>query len=207
MAIQNKLSGAFTNSVSRTKHDGVDHYPTPPFVTASLLRHEDAPKNIWEPCNGDGWMSSVIRDSGRTVICTDLFDYPDAKVKGTSGVDFLSADPDFSFDGIITNPPYLNSNPEKFIRKALDYDCYIAFLCRLSFLEGLGRYSLFKKHPPKVVYAYSGRFSCDLNHIETSKLGGMTSYAWFVWEGSPKSTRLEWLNVKDEFRIYSESLK
>lgn len=209
MPIQNKRSDAFRNSVSRLNSDNADHYATPFFVTASLLFHEKVPDIIWEPCSGEGCMSLVLQSFNKTVISTDLHSYPESILPPKEGIDFLTATPDFPFQGIITNPPYMKNFPEKFVRKARTYKCYTAVLCRLAFLEGTSRHKLFTEDPPDIVYIYSGRFSCGKLGFGSNPLRGMTSYAWFVWRGEnehEQKTRIMWLDTKEEYQRYTRDL-
>ena len=89
--------------VSGYEREGRDFYATPPSVTAALLRHIQFRGKVWEPCCGDGAMSSVLAEHGYDVVSTDIVD----RGFGTPGVDFLAC---HSVPGgcrsIITNPPY-----------------------------------------------------------------------------------------------------
>jgi len=89
--------------VSGYEREGRDFYATPAWVTEALLRHVRFRGPIWEPCCGDGAMSSVLADHGHAVVSTDLVD----RGFGEAGVDFLAcrAVPE-GCRCIITNPPY-----------------------------------------------------------------------------------------------------
>jgi hypothetical protein len=82
---------------------GRDFYATPAWVTEALMRHVRFRGPIWEPCCGDGAMSSLLMDHGYDVVSTDLVD----RGFGTPGMDFLA----FRVvpggcRSIVTNPPY-----------------------------------------------------------------------------------------------------
>jgi hypothetical protein len=89
--------------VSGYERKGRDFYATPAWVTEALLRHVRFRGPVWEPCCGDGAMSSVLAEHGYDVVSTDLVD----RGFGEPGVDFLASR---SVPGgcrsIITNPPY-----------------------------------------------------------------------------------------------------
>ncbi len=83
--------------------EGKDFYATPSWVTAALLRHVRFRGPIWEPCCGDGAMSSVLAEHGYDVVSTDLVD----RGFGTPGIDFLVArQVPAGCRSIVTNPPY-----------------------------------------------------------------------------------------------------
>ena len=63
-----------------------DFYATPAWVTEALLRHIRFRGPIWEPCCGDGAMSTVLGRHGYEVVSTDIAD----RGFGTPGVDFLA---------------------------------------------------------------------------------------------------------------------
>jgi hypothetical protein len=88
------------------QREGQDFYATPTWVTEALLRHVRLRGPVWEPCCGDGAMSSVLAASGHQVVSTDLMD----RGFGTPGVDFLQCRevPD-QCRSIVTNPPYGDS--------------------------------------------------------------------------------------------------
>ncbi|HTW72146.1 MAG TPA: hypothetical protein VME47_19845, partial [Acetobacteraceae bacterium] len=83
-----------------------DFYATPSWVTEALLRHIRFRGQIWEPCCGDGAMSTVLARHGYTVVSTDIAD----RGFGTPGVDFLACHtvPE-GCRSIVTNPPYGDS--------------------------------------------------------------------------------------------------
>ena len=89
--------------ISGYDREGKDFYATPPWVTEALLQHVRFRAPIWEPCCGDGAMSSVLADHGYDVVSTDLVD----RGFGTPGVDFLlSREVPGGCRSIVTNPPY-----------------------------------------------------------------------------------------------------
>jgi hypothetical protein len=88
------------------EREGQDFYATPAWVTEALLRHVTLRGPVWEPCCGDGAMSSVLAAHGHQVVSTDIVD----RGFGTSGVDFLACrDVPAGCRSIVTNPPYGDS--------------------------------------------------------------------------------------------------
>ena len=89
--------------VSGYQREGRDFYATPSWVTEALLRHVQFRGPVWEPCCGDGAMSSVMAGHGYDVVSTDLVD----RGFGTPGLDFLACDTvPGGCRSIVTNPPY-----------------------------------------------------------------------------------------------------
>jgi hypothetical protein len=209
MPVENKRSPAWMLSKSRLKNDGIDYYPTPPFVAHALVDAVDIPHRIWEPAAGKRHISNELTRLGYDVISTDMFDYGAWK----GDVDYLYTH-DRNVDGIITNPPFLRHIPERFIERTMDSYRFGAFLLRLGFLESKGRYGLFtERYTPSSIHVFSGRFSCDesLFDLDGSMLRGMETYAWYVWDyrsGQTKrgDTRLNWIDTRDAFERWVRSL-
>ena len=76
---------------------------------------------------------------------------------------------------IITNP--LFKHAEAFVTKALELaedGGKVAILCRLAWLEGMGRKQrLFDVTPPARVWVFSRRLFMSR--------GGLITFAWYVW--------------------------
>ncbi len=92
--------------VSGYQRAGQDFYATPAWVTEALLRHVRFRGPVWEPCCGDGAMSSVLAGQGYDVVSTDLMD----RGFGEAGVNFLTTyTVPSGCRSIVTNPPYGDS--------------------------------------------------------------------------------------------------
>ncbi|WP_158930758.1 hypothetical protein [Acidisphaera sp. S103] len=88
------------------EREGQDFYATPAWVTEALLHHVHLRGPVWEPCCGDGAMSTVLAEHGHQVVSTDLMQ----RGFGTPGVDFLQCrDVPGQCRSIVTNPPYGDS--------------------------------------------------------------------------------------------------
>jgi hypothetical protein len=194
-----------------------DYYPTPPFVTNALCRkfggpYGTIPKKIWEPAAGRGWMAQELIRNGHEVVATELFEYEDPLCDIEWNINYLDPSVIREADAIITNPPYEKKFPQEFAQKAIDLKVsFIAILCRLLWVEASGRYDFFTKTPPSDILMMAGRFSCQEKKFDIDPLGGMVSYAWFVWDRmrtphdiEDRVTRFHWTNCKDELNIWKQ---
>lgn len=151
-------------SIGASNHTGKeretnDYYATDPKAAELLCDMFYLHRNIWEPACGEGHLSEVFKAKGYDVHSTDLVD----RGYGIGGIDFLQCSEPFCGD-IITNPPYKYA--QQFVEKALSLipdGYYVGMFLKLTFLEGKARRKLFDEHPPKFVYAASGRILCAKN--------------------------------------------
>ena len=134
--------------VSGYDRKGRDFYATPAWVTEGLLSHVRFRGPIWEPCCGDGAMSSVLEAHRYKVVSTDIADHG----FGTPGVDFLTCRKmPKGCRSLVTNPPYGDTGSHKgqarspvamldFLRHALALTASVqgqlALLVRLQWLAG-----------------------------------------------------------------------
>lgn len=180
------LNGGFKPTMKRFADlDGPDFFPTPAWATHALIDNEPFEGDIWESACGNGAMSEVLEQTGRTVISSDLYD----RGYGEGGVDFLTAKRRTA--NIVTNPPY--NSAEGFVEAGLrKADRKFALLLRLAFLEGSNRQrTLFSKHPPARVWVFSERITFYPAGA-VQKGSGTTAYAWFVWDKDASGTELRW---------------
>jgi hypothetical protein len=181
------LNGGFKPTLKRFADlDGPDFFPTPPWATHALIDNEDFNGDIWECACGNGAMSSVLEETGRNVLSSDLYD----RGYGEPGVDFL--DCHRTIDNIVTNPPY--NAAEGFVRSGvISAKRKFALLLRLAFLEGANRQrTIFSENPPSRVWVFSERITFYPAGAER-KGSGTTAYAWFVWDkDAPNGTELRW---------------
>jgi len=89
----------------------------------------------WEPCatGGKSGIASAMREYDYAVIATEY-----------EKLDFLTDEPDFDFDVIVTNPPY--SQKDAFIRRCYELGKPWAMLMPITALEGITRGDLFREH-------------------------------------------------------------
>jgi hypothetical protein len=166
--------------------DGPDFFPTPRWATFALVDTEKFTGDVWECACGDGAMSRVFEESGRTVRSTDLFE----RGYGDAGHDFLKATR--TVPNIVTNPPY--NCAEGFVAQGVQLArSKFALLLRLAFLEGAKRANtIFAKTPPSRVWVFSERITFYPAGMKANG-SGTTAYAWFVWDkDAPNQTELRW---------------
>lgn len=157
-----------------------DFYPTPPEMTRALLEVEDFFGGIWEPACGDGSMSEVLIANGCLVTSSDLVD----RGYGASRRDFLMESMPSHRQHIVTNPPFKLA--EKFWRHACTIaPGKVAFVARLTWLEGLERAEMFREFPPSRVWVCPWRPKFQRNRLATATdSGGMLAHAWYVHDSS-----------------------
>jgi hypothetical protein len=197
-----RRTGAATDRVLREKDD---FYPTPPEATRALLLVETFEGEIWEPACGDGAISKELEAAGHQVRSSDLVD----RGYGTAGIDFLMEWQSHT-DNVITNPPYKLA--EEFAYKALQFSKRkIAFLCKLSWLEGRRRRRLFESSPLARVWVFANRIRLQRGRLPTAADtgSGMFGFAWYVWEcGYIGRPTIGWLPAKpDSLASYDLALR
>lgn len=177
-----------------------DYYATDPGSTFALFDVVDFEDNssFLEPCCGEGHISKIIKYKfpASDVESTDLID----RGFGQGGVDFLEKKyGDKKYDYIITNPPYKLA--QKFIEKSLSItNNKVVMFLKIQFLEGVGRYDMFKNTPLKEVHVFSGRQDpwsngLKLNPKTGKKWGSTMCFAWFVWEqGYEGEPIIKWIH-------------
>jgi hypothetical protein len=172
-----------------------DFYRTPAEAVRALLAVEQFPTTIWEPACGDGAISRVLAEAGHTVISADLID----RGFGNGGIDFL-AETERRADCIITNPPF--GIDDEFALHALALGVTkIALLARLTWLEGTDRYSrLFSHKQLARVWVFSARQTLWRGDDAAAESdGGMTAYAWFVFERDHSGPWIgDWLTAEED---------
>lgn len=173
----------------KTEKSSADFWPTPSWVTKSLLAHETFSLQVWEPACGDGAIARVLDDNGYAVYSSDLHD----RGYGVVGVDFLGTA--VSKGDIITNPPFAIAH--SFAEHAVSLGGKTALLLPLSFLEGQKRRdTLFTVTPPSRVRVLSKRVTFVAPGV-TRKVSGTRPMAWFIWDAAssyePWPPEIYWL--------------
>lgn len=96
--------------VSGFDREGQDFYATPDWVTEALLQHIRFRGPVWEPCCGEGAMSTVLAAHSYNVVSTDIAE----RGFGTPGIDFLKCrNMPEGCRSIVTNPPYGDTGSHK----------------------------------------------------------------------------------------------
>lgn len=134
--------------VSGYHRKGQDFYATPGWASEALLQRVRFRGPVWEPCCGDGAMSTVLAAHGYEVVSTDIAE----RGFGKAGIDFLTcrAAPE-GCRSIVTNPPYGETGTHEgqarspvamldFVRHALALTAsaqgQLALLVRLQWIAG-----------------------------------------------------------------------
>jgi ParB-like chromosome segregation protein Spo0J len=167
------------------KNGTADHplkvYPTPQYITETLLARETFHGSILEPASGDGSMAAVLRSHGYQVRATDI----------ANGHDFFRRRT--KANNIVTNPPYAQSTAEQFVRHAMKIARKkIAMLLPFYFLEGVQRHDLFtsREWPVKAVYIFSRRPTFGEEQECCAPFGTV----WVVWAKSHRTPpSIEWV--------------
>ena len=177
-----------------------DFYATPPCATKALIKYckenniNIFDRTILEPACGKGHIADVLIEEGLDIIAFDIIDrgYEHQKDK----IDFFVYDDDINYN-IITNPPYKFA--KEFIEHSLDIvkpDSYVCMLLKITFLEGKGRYDMFKNNPPYKVLIFSNRVNCSKqgDFEKDSEYGGAVGYAWYIWKkGYKGKPEIDWI--------------
>tara|TARA_Y100000310_G_C20666707_1_gene807930 strand:+ start:363 stop:1046 length:684 start_codon:yes stop_codon:yes gene_type:complete len=161
-------------------------------VTARFLERESFVPPVWECAAGKGDMSSVIRDFGYGVACSDIKDYR----IGAFDWNFIGAHlnppqldglfPGTKLRSIITNPPY--KDLDLFIDQAHEFihdrgsGAKVAFLCRMDIDHAMKRRRFFTDSPFFVrKYLLTWRPKWFAPDNKKGK-GPRHNFAWYVWE-------------------------
>lgn len=191
-----------------------DLYETPPLATYVLHKYVELPERIIEPCAGRGNIAVELTRCGYEVLAFDLNTYDNMHFPVRTGQDVLTLDCQENYDALITNPPYFKDLPRKILEKGLNEYRLTALLVRLTFLEGLKRSKIFRKHKPSQIIFFSDRIKFEKNLIEEpiakeEQIGGMIAYMWIVFDLSNTSntTKLDWISLSDEFEEWEKHYK
>jgi hypothetical protein len=158
------------------ERNAFDYYPTPGFMTRSLLHFHPtiAGSTVLEPCAGGGAITKVLRGAGCQVYENDLDPrHGHGYEQDAASLSFWLSAP--RVDWVITNPPFNVALP--IVQLAVNHARVgVAFLLRKTFLEPTDdRGPWLMAHPPTRLigqprYSFRGSgsdsVSCD----------------WYIWE-------------------------
>lgn len=168
-------------AIQGTKHSDL-FLTEDPAPLAALMPHVPKHWKIWEPACGDDdkqpMLDMIGYDFGRTVVGTDI--------RGYGGQDFLTSEPQGSWDCIITNPPY--SIKDDWIARCYQLGKPWALLLPYTTFEGRKRQAMFKEHGVDVLYlARRPQFTTP----NGNKGGSWFPAAWFTWKILPERVMFE----------------
>lgn len=179
-------------SHSKTARQGQDYYATPYIATERLCAVERFSKRILEPFVGGGHIARILEEKGYSVEGADIVD---RGWRGTKISDFLTQEETPIDADIVSNPPYKEVAAcwEKACRRITEGH-KVAYMLKLTFLEGQGRREVFRKFPPSKVYVFSKRISCAMNGAFDKCKSSAIAHAWFVYEkGNKKNPVVDWV--------------
>lgn len=192
-------------------------FQTPPEALLPLLPYLKKEWMIWECAEGKGNLSGELRSKGHVVWGSDKYNI---KYKNMDNVffeydmydindddlhddckymqDFLTYEPDFHYDCIVTNPPY--SLKTEFLERCYELGKPFALLMPLTTLETDKRQKLFKKYGIQVIL-----FNKRINFEMPS---GKGSSSWFATAWFASGLNLpEQLNFVEIGKIDSDQQK
>lgn len=156
----------------------LNFFPTPPWASRAgaelVLSLDPGAASVLEPCAGMGHMAEPLKEYFREVHASDIHaygaNYPIA--------DFTDPEAEFEpVDWVVCNPPFKHA--ASFARMGLRRARRgVALLCRLSFIESVGRYPLMKSL--SVFSPFAERVPMVLGRWDP-EIGTATAHAWFVW--------------------------
>jgi hypothetical protein len=154
-----------------------DFHETPRVAIEALLSVETFSGPIWEPACGHGAISDVLTERGHRVISTDLVD----RGYGLGRIDFLMEMHALA-PNIVTNPPFKLAAEFADRARSLATD-KVAFLCRLGWLEGGARRTMFARTGLSRVWVFSRCLPMMHRHgYDGPKSSSTIAFAWFVWD-------------------------
>lgn len=178
----------------RSPRASLDFFPTPGWATRALCDRLDLVEGMTcvEPAAGAGHMVDVLEEYFESVAASDIVDYG----RGYPTEDFLTAKaPGAKADWVITTPPFRLA--EQFALTAPKHARNWALLCRLSWLEGGGRYQHIwasASFPPvSETLVFSERVPMVKGRLATRGESSATAYAWFVWREGDGGSRISWV--------------
>lgn len=146
-----------------------DELYTPDEAVLPLLPYIPNSWTIWE-CTDHGGsnITKLFRERGNKVVSTHF----------KNGQDFLTYEPDFEFDCIITNPPY--SQKDQFLARAYELYKPFAFLLPIDSLASIKRVAMFKQHGIQVLV-----LDRRINFMKTKKAVWFNT-SWFCRDILPE---------------------
>jgi hypothetical protein len=171
-----------------------DLYETPPCATEALLAVEPLRDNIWDPADGRGAISNVLRAHGHEVFASDLIAYDGSALDRVANFFAFNAAPR-GCTCIVTNPPFQCA--DIFVRHALGLVPHVVCLLRLAFLESVGRSDILERRGLRVVHVFRNRLPMLHRDGWTGKrASNAMAFGWFVWSrgysGPTVLNRISW---------------
>ena len=176
------------DGMSRRGNDS-DFYSTPPMcvheIAKKFLVFDEANGDyvtILDPCCGTGVIGNVLRQystDGTIIVEEDIL----------NGQNFLERKEDREFWFVVMNPPYSKKN--EFILKAMKVAYTVVCILPLNVIN----YNSFQKNfldIPEYIGRYVMRpkfFMAKNYNGQLPRRGGISSYAWFMWDKNNNTDR------------------
>lgn len=161
--------------VNYMKNDKYDELYTPEYAISPLLKYLPKDKIIWECTDfGSSNITKVLKKNGFQVVSTHKKDF-----------DFLKDTADFSFDIILTNPPYSLKN--QFLQKCYEYKKPFCLLLPITSLEGIERGKMFREYGVELMVLDK---RCNFIY-DNSKKNNWFNTSWFCWNILPSKLIFE----------------
>ena len=160
----------------RQARPGLDLHETPAVAVQALLRREQLPAVLWDPCAGPGSIVRELNASGRTCFGSDI-----DKRHGFKQLDFMRAKSCPAGTAIVMNPPYILAAP--FINHALTLVPQIYALLRFNWYAAVRpRYPHLYDRLARI-HVFAPRLPLMHRHgYKGKKATSQFDFAWFVWE-------------------------
>lgn len=161
------------------QHTLNDEFYTPEVAIIPLLKYLPKDITIWECTDfGGSNITKILKKHGYNVVSTHKENF-----------NFLTDDPTFEFDMIITNPPY--SLKDEFIDKCYQYKKPFALLLPITALEGIKRgRGLYRKHGIELLV-----FDRRINYMKNKKSNWFNT-SWFCYHVLPQQLIFERIITK-----------
>lgn len=145
-----------------------DCFQTPDWASDMIVPFIPKHSIVWEPCEGKGNIVRRLFHHGIATVGTDIL----------TGHDFLTDDPAFPFDCIVTNPPY--SILDAWVKRCFELGKPWALLCQLTALGEQGRVRLYRERGGVQVIWPWRRINFETPTGKSEKTGS-TAHFWSVW--------------------------
>lgn len=168
----------------RRERNANDWYVEPAWSVEGLLDVQCFSGYTLDPACGRGNIVSTFKARGLRCVGTDIVNRAPHLFTFDS-VDFLDPRQHTAADNVVSNPPF--DLAEEFLRRALDLARHkVAFLLRLSWLEGRRRRWIHDETPLAAVHPFAARVSMPPGGRDIVAKGGAVAFAWYVWDHSHK---------------------
>ena len=168
-------------------------YAIEPLLELPFFKNIDS---IWEPACGQGYMAMAIaQKTGILPFITDIGDYAEQHNFLDEHIPF----PAWSFDCIITNPPY--SIKDKFIKRCYEIGVPWALLMPVDTIGNKYFIEMANEHFPKPgIIFFSPRVDFKMPNKGWKGKGSHYSVAWFTWKMGFEGNIYKKMNWTKEYK-------